>query len=1131
MRKLYQLLTVTLLPQKSFMTMMLYLIVCLPLGNNLVQAQHQSKPVQFDFEAIKSSLRQAPDENLGGTAPAGTIISLDVDGEMLALEVWHSNILSDEFQALYPDIQTFRFSAVDNPLLTGRITLTNQWLNLSLITSEGILLITPDNLLQPTQYALRSENEQLAQSAEDHKCRFEEEKTAEDEDQQRMIHDLMEDNSRTLIPNGATLRTYNLAIVCTGEYSVANGGPSIPTVTASVVTGVNNIQAIYDRDLAVRFNLLTPFVYTDPATDPFIPDMAGGCGRTSQASHIVALNFPNGASYDLGHVFHAAPAPNWSGGGVAGLGVVCNNNTVGPCTQGPAPGTTYTTGLSKGGGWSVGWDTGGGPLISLTAHEIGHQFGANHTFNGTGSNCTAAISSTTAYEIGSGTSIMSYLGICQADNNIPYSGNPYFHTQSLEEMLTYINSGGGNCAATAPTGNTPPTVSANPCGNPSYTIPHSTPFILTGSGTGSLGESLTYVWEQTDEDGAGTPTQGFIGATAGASPIAPLFRSYFPSSSPTRHFPAIALVNNNTALTNSFEPLPTVARTLNFKLTVRDNNASGGGTNGAALAVTVSGTGPLAVTAPNGGETWTTGTNVTVNWSNNTAALSANVNIELSVDGGLTYPYTLAANTSNDGSWTGELPTVIPNHTTVRLRVISSDNTCVRFYDVSDNNFTITSNCAPNTSFVCPVAPVALPQGDAGLDLSPTVDNTTPLPVMAVNIIAGTNPTGQLVNRQAAGTIVCAPYWGVVPYQVFTFKVTQAGTYSFSDGASTVMYSLFSSGGYIPATPCNNWLQSNNYSTGGGGIGWVDGFDFVLNPCNVYHIVAWDAFDPPNLTGSITLNGPGSAYTFGALPANYSQTFAAVNTANSQVAAVSNEANFMALPVGDYAMYNMTYFSGAGTNPPASVPATWVGNTLTQVKSTNCVLESQNSISVTVQVPLPVALHSFTAELTNDRQTKLEWITESELNNDYFEVERSLDGINFESLERVRGKGTTELKQYYEAWDTKPVKGSNYYRLKQVDYDGLFEYSNVKVVLLDSDELSFVLFPNPVSHEFTIQLDGNQEGGMLRLFNTIGQQVLLQTMAPGELEQSIPVAHLPRGVYYLDLVVNGKHANQKLLVH
>ena len=202
--------------------------------------------------------------------------------------------------------------------------------------------------------------------------------------------------------------------------------------------------------------------------------------------------------------------------------------------------------------------------IDYVAHEMGHQFGAYHTFNATTSSCSGNRSAETAVEPGSGITIMSYAGICGTTNNLAVNSIPYFHAVSMDEINTYTtNENGATCATLIATGNTAPVVNA---GN-DFIIPKSTFFSLTGTASDANNDALTYSWEQMDTGPAGnwnSPTGD-----------APLFRSFAPVSIGTRYFPQLSDQVRN--VTTMGEILPSYGRTMNFRLTARDNRAGGGG--------------------------------------------------------------------------------------------------------------------------------------------------------------------------------------------------------------------------------------------------------------------------------------------------------------------------------------------------------------------------------------------------------------------------------------------------------------------------------------------------------------------------------------------------------------------------
>ncbi|MBL0155001.1 MAG: pre-peptidase C-terminal domain-containing protein [Chitinophagaceae bacterium] len=456
------------------------------------------------------------------------------------------------------------------------------------------------------------------------------------------------------------LRTYRLALACTGEYAnyFLNGTETTDAqrkakVLAAMNTLMTRTNGIYERDFGVHMNLIAnndAIIYLNASTDPWTTEWNT---KTQQTIDAVIGN----ANYDIGHLVHKEASAANNNGNAGCIGCVCKTG-------------------SKGSGFTSHVTPEGDPfVVDYTTHEMGHQFGGNHTFTFRNESGTAS-----QFEPGSGSTIMGYAGITGATDVQPHSDD-YFHARSVEQISDYIKlaTGGAACAVTTITGNTAPV----PNGGGNFTIPKSTPFTLTASATDVDGDILTYTWEQMNA-GTSATTNPSTTATAG-----PLFRSRTYSTSPSRTFPILASILDGTN-GNQWERLPGVARTLNFRVLVRDNHAGGGNNKDANVVITVNGTaGPFAVTAPNTAVSWAGNSAQTITWSVNSTNLTpvscANVKISLSTDGGATFS-TLLASTPNDGTQAVTIPNTPSN--TARIKVEAVGNI---FFDISNTNFTITS--------------------------------------------------------------------------------------------------------------------------------------------------------------------------------------------------------------------------------------------------------------------------------------------------------------------------------------------------------------------------------------------------------------------------------------------------------
>jgi gliding motility-associated-like protein len=747
----------------------------------------------------------------------------------------------------------------------------------------------------------------------------------------------MDDTYRITFTNAGTRRSFSLAIVCTGEFYQANGNSDNPVIDAIVGT-VNGLNVIYENELSVKLVPLQPFLYSNPATDPFIPDNAGGDGRTVQASNVVDMHF-NLNSYDIGHVFHRhQDGDDWSNGGVAYLGVVCENGF-------------QSGGPLKAGGWSGAFNNVGNGWISLAAHEFGHMFSATHTFNGEGESCDDAISETSAYEIGSGTTIMSYQGICAPAQNIPGEGefNNYFHVHSLSQMIGYLNVF-ADCATTVPLNNTAPIVAAKPCAG-EVVIPIGTPFRLSGNATDAEGDNLTYTWEQYDEDGASSLTQGFIGTQAANSTLAPLFRSFPPSSDATRYFPQLTTLVDG-ATSDKFDVLPNRARTLHFQLTARDNSSVGGGVASNEIEVTVDDSGPLSLQNITSVDA---GTPFMVNWTlNGTEALCDQADILLSLDGGQSYTITLAEGVDySAGSFELTLPTAFPDNDQARIMLTCADAECYAFFDVTDNDFDITSDCKAGSSIVCDTEFEMFDQGDAALDLDLKHFDGAAISSLSAVINDFANTIAPIVLNTTAGG--CEDLFNYYT-QKKTIAIDASGIYTFTidvgANGGTGIFTIYDAATYDEMNPCASFVAASATSIGGGSFSLQSSVTVSLEACKEYLLVFTNNKPPaelPKTTEITNIEGPGIIIEVNASPSpDYDHTFIAVND-QGVIEVVSPTSDFTAVGGGLYDIYSVVYKSGGATPPELVDPSSWVGNSLSDVQAMDCIALSSNKKQILVE--------------------------------------------------------------------------------------------------------------------------------------------------------------------------------------
>nr|MBA2248694.1 peptidase [Chitinophagaceae bacterium] len=539
-----------------------------------------SFPIQFklfdlDAPPLKNELFTVAGKN---AATHSTIISLpNADGQIEQFEVFEASNFAPDLQARFPEIRAFSGRGITDKYATLKLSISPQGLQTMVFRTER-----DNEFIEPY-----SQDHNVYAVFTSHRTPGKLPWTCTTPDQILATGIGASLGNQSVLRSTGDLKTMRLAQSVTAEYSNYFGATSasqVGLVLAAINATLARCNGVYEKDLALHLNLIaasTNVIYYNPATDPYSPASVGAGGAWNNQLQTTLTNVIGDINYDIGHLFGAS-----GGGGNAGcIGCICVNGSKGSGFTSPADG------IPQGDNFD----------IDYVVHEMGHQMGANHTFSmsneGTGVN----------KEIGSGITIMGYAGIT-AQDVAPHSID-IFHEASIAQIQANLAS--KSCPVTTVISNHTPVVGTLT----NYTIPKSTPFALTGTATDAdASDVLTYCWEENDNaTSAQTGTKSVASATKTPGPN---WLSFRPTISSTRYCPQLSTILAGGLITGplpggdagaNIEALSSVARTLNFRLTVRDNApystsapVSVGQTNFKDMVVTVSAaSGPIAVTAPN----------------------------------------------------------------------------------------------------------------------------------------------------------------------------------------------------------------------------------------------------------------------------------------------------------------------------------------------------------------------------------------------------------------------------------------------------------------------------------------------------------------------------------------------------
>ncbi|HNR16548.1 MAG TPA: zinc-dependent metalloprotease family protein [Chitinophagaceae bacterium] len=1007
------------------------------------------------FNLNTDPLRQELFSVVGNQASRhSTVISLpNADGQIEQFEVVEASNFEPALQARFPEIRAFSGKGITDKSATLKLSISPQGIQTMVFRTEKANEFIEAYSKDHTVYAVfRS---QRAKGDLPWTCSTPEQRLADGIDAQVT-------NINVAGRSGGNLKTMRLAQSVTAEYSNYFGATSsaqVSLVLAAVNATLTRCNGVYEKDLALHLNLVantTNVFYYNPSTDPYSP--ASQMSQWNSQLQSTLTSVIGEANYDIGHLFGAS-----GGGGNAGcIGCVCVNG-------------------SKGRGITSPFDAipqGDNFDIDYVAHEVGHQLGANHTFSmsseGTGVN----------KEVGSGITIMGYAGITSQDV-APHSID-IFHQASIAQIQSNLNT--KTCPVTTTIVNSTPVVSAGS----NYTIPISTPFALTGSATDAdAGDVLTYCWEQNDNS---TTT----GANSVASPTkttGPNWISFSPTTSPTRYFPKLATILAGSNVSGPLpggdagantEALSSVSRTLNFRLTVRDNApysstapVSVGQTQFADMVVTVSNTsGPFAVTSPNTAVTWAGGSSQTITWSvaNTTAApvSCANVKISISTDGGNSFS-TLVASTANDGSEVVTIPGT--QTTTARVKIEAVGNI---FFDISNTNFTISAPAACGD-------PTGL-TASAITNTSATVSWTAVASALSYDVDYKASSSGTWINAATATTSTSVALAGLTQGTTYDWRVRA----TCSGGSGNYVQAQFTT-----TAPCNApaGLTSSAITASSATVSWtaVSGANNYTIEYKTTAASTWTTAASATTSTSQGLSGLSASTSYDwRVRANCASGSSAYSQAQFTTAAAS-------VCPGPYDVSTNGTRSGAATIP-FNTDIKGLVNPSRDNDYYRFVITTSGTITMTLTT-LPANYH---LRLLNSSGSTLQTSSNS--------------GTNNETITRTVSAGTYYARVYPSS--NSQWNATNCYTLRvalgtATRGDDLITAKPV------------IVFPNPVAKTMNVSIPDIQGMADIRVFDIYGK--LVQQRSTGQANTQLDLSSLPSGMYVVKVMNDGKETAMKIV--
>ena len=1032
-----------------------------------------SFPKSFDLYDLNTNvLRTTLFSTLKNANQKSVIISLpNTEGKLEQFEMIEASNFEPALQAKFPEIRAYSGKGITDKFATLKLS----------ISPQGI---------QTMVFRTDKENEFMEPYSQDHSVyavfRSNRDKgklpwTCATDDHE-LVSNINSQLSNTYKSSTAQLKTMRLAQSCNGEYaaffgaSTAGNASDQSKVLAAFNATLTRCNGVYEKDLALHLNLIantTSVIFYNPATDPYSTTLSQWNGQLQTT----LTNTIGAANYDIGHMFGAS-----GGGGNAGcIGCVCD----------AAKGSGITSpadGIPQGDNFD----------IDYVVHEVGHQLGGNHTFSN--SNEGSGVSK----EVGSGVTIMGYAGITSQD--IAPHSIAIYHETTIAQIQANLATKTCPVSTSISANNATPVVNAGL----DFTIPKSTPFMLTGSASdANTGDALTYCWEQNDDGGSQTGANSVASST---KTIGPNWRSWSPTASPTRVFPIISSVIANSATTTAtgndvlnVEALSSVARTLNFRLTVRDNAPYSsvspvkvGQTNFDDTVVTVNATaGPFTVNSPNTAVSYSGGSSQTITWSvaGTTAngVNCANVDILLSTDGGNTFGTTLLSGTPNDGSEAVTIPNT-PGSTN-RIMIKGSGHI---FFDISNTNFTIGAGSSDTVAPSTPTNLVATGTTQTTTDLSWTA-STDNVGVTGYEVYRGTTllTTVTSTSYNVTGLSASTAY-------DFTVKAKDAaGNVSALSNVASVTTLAPAIDTTAPSAPTN--LAASGTTATTTNLSWTASTDNV-------GVSGYEVYRGTTLLTTVTT----TSYSATGLTASTAYSFSVkAKDASGNVSAVSNVVNVTTL-----AAPTVAYCTSASTNTNderiGKVVFGTISNTSTGTagyenftsQSTNATTGSTYTITITP---------TWTGTVYNEGYGV--WI-------DY-----NQDGDFADAGELVFSKAASKTTPVSGSFTipTAATLGATRVRVS-MRYNavptscGSFTYGQVEDYIVNivntlkedissiSNRINFKLYPVPVK-ENILNVSGLEKNSTFRIFNLLGQELI-----NGKIDNNVVnVSRIAAGNYIIEI--------------